>query len=117
MSARSQNNQIAFRYRAVDSATGVSRKTAKRLAAQLGVGFLHAQLRGQAFCGLAAYAGRAINGAVAKSDLIVLAAGAHRNSSSMLDILKISNKCGFVNPRFRPTLEELDPVVLDAAGE
>ncbi|MBI5912679.1 MAG: hypothetical protein HY848_22335 [Betaproteobacteria bacterium] len=37
MSARSQNNQIAFRYRAVDSATGVSRETAKRLAAQLGV--------------------------------------------------------------------------------
>ena len=37
MSARSQNNQIAFRYRAVDSTTGVSRKTAKRLAAQLGV--------------------------------------------------------------------------------
>ena len=37
MSARSQNNQIAFRYRAIDSATGVSRKTAKRLAAQLGV--------------------------------------------------------------------------------
>lgn len=37
MSARSQNNQIAFRYRTVDSATGVSRETAKRLAAQLGV--------------------------------------------------------------------------------
>jgi len=37
MSARSQNNQIAFRYRAVDSTTGVSRKTAKRLAEQLGV--------------------------------------------------------------------------------
>ena len=37
MSARSQNNQIAFRYRAIDSATGVSRKTAKRLAAQLGM--------------------------------------------------------------------------------
>ena len=37
MSARSQNNQIAFRYRATDSATGVSRETAKRLAAQLGV--------------------------------------------------------------------------------
>jgi hypothetical protein len=37
MSARSQNNQIAFRYRPVDSATGVSRATAKRLAAQLGV--------------------------------------------------------------------------------
>ncbi len=37
MNDRSQNNQIAFRYRAIDSATGVSRKTAKRLAAQLGV--------------------------------------------------------------------------------
>jgi hypothetical protein len=37
MHARSQNNRIAFRYRAVDSATGVSRKTAKRLAEQLGV--------------------------------------------------------------------------------
>jgi len=37
MSARRQNNQIAFRYRSVDSATGVSRETAKRLAAQLGV--------------------------------------------------------------------------------
>ena len=31
------SNQIAFRYRATDSATGVSRETAKRLAAQLGV--------------------------------------------------------------------------------
>ncbi|MBE0627209.1 MAG: hypothetical protein IH606_20615 [Burkholderiales bacterium] len=37
MGARKQNNQIAFRYRPVDSATGVSRETAKRLAAQLGV--------------------------------------------------------------------------------
>jgi len=37
MSTRSQNDQIAFRYRAIDSATGVSRKTAKRLAARLGV--------------------------------------------------------------------------------
>lgn len=37
MSVRNQNSQIAFRYRAVDSATGVSRETAKRLAAQLGV--------------------------------------------------------------------------------
>jgi hypothetical protein len=37
MSARNQVNQIAFRYRATDSATGVSRETAKRLAAQLGV--------------------------------------------------------------------------------
>ncbi|MFH1604394.1 MAG: hypothetical protein ABIH03_10870 [Pseudomonadota bacterium] len=37
MRARSRNDQIAFRYRAIDSATGVSRKTAKRLAAQLGV--------------------------------------------------------------------------------
>ena len=37
MSAHDQNSQIVFRYRAVDSATGVSRKTAKRLAQQLGV--------------------------------------------------------------------------------
>lgn len=37
MSVRNQNDQIAFRYRAIDSATGVSRETAKRLAAQLGV--------------------------------------------------------------------------------
>ena len=29
--------QIAFRYRAADSATGVTRETAKRLAEQLGV--------------------------------------------------------------------------------
>jgi membrane-bound lytic murein transglycosylase MltF len=33
----SSSSQIAFRYRATDSATGVSRETAKRLAAQLGV--------------------------------------------------------------------------------
>ena len=31
------SSQIAFRYRPTDSATGVSRDTAKRLAAQLGV--------------------------------------------------------------------------------
>lgn len=31
------SSQIAFRYRPSDSATGVSRETAKRLAAQLGV--------------------------------------------------------------------------------
>ena len=30
-------NQIAFRYRAIDSATGVTRETAKRLAERLGV--------------------------------------------------------------------------------
>jgi hypothetical protein len=30
-------NQIAFRYRSADSATGVTRKTAKRLAERLGV--------------------------------------------------------------------------------
>jgi hypothetical protein len=35
--AASQNNQIAFRYRATDSATGVTRDTAKRLAERLGV--------------------------------------------------------------------------------
>jgi hypothetical protein len=31
------SNQIAFRYRPLDSATGVSRTTTKRLAEQLGV--------------------------------------------------------------------------------
>ena len=37
MSVHTVANQIAFRYRAVDSATGVTRDTAKRLAEQLGV--------------------------------------------------------------------------------
>ena len=37
MSARNPNIQIAFRYRTFDSATGVTRKTAKRLAEYLGV--------------------------------------------------------------------------------
>lgn len=37
MSVRSAANQIAFRYRTVDSATGVTRETAKRLAVHLGV--------------------------------------------------------------------------------
>lgn len=37
MPARSPADQIAFRYRAADSATGVTRATARRLAAQLGV--------------------------------------------------------------------------------
>lgn len=37
MLARSSTNQIAFRYRTVDSATGVTRETAKRLAEHLGV--------------------------------------------------------------------------------
>lgn len=37
MPARSTADQIAFRYRAADSATGVTRATAKRLAEQLGV--------------------------------------------------------------------------------
>ena len=37
MTARAITNQIAFRYRATDSATGVTRETTKRLAAQLGV--------------------------------------------------------------------------------
>jgi len=37
MPARKPNTQIAFRYRSVDSATGVTRKTAKRLAEYLGV--------------------------------------------------------------------------------
>ncbi|MEP6657074.1 MAG: hypothetical protein ABJC33_07540 [Betaproteobacteria bacterium] len=37
MAARKPNVQIAFRYRTVDSVSGVTRKTAKRLAAYLGV--------------------------------------------------------------------------------
>lgn len=37
MPARTTANQIAFRYRSVDSATGVTRETAKRLAERLGV--------------------------------------------------------------------------------
>jgi hypothetical protein len=37
MSSRTITNQIAFRYRAVDSAAGITRETAKRLAEQLGV--------------------------------------------------------------------------------
>ena len=37
MPSRSSANQIAFRYRAIDSASGVTRETAKRLAARLGV--------------------------------------------------------------------------------
>ena len=37
MATRKLNMQIAFRYRAVDSASGVTRKTAKRLAEYLGV--------------------------------------------------------------------------------
>lgn len=37
MPASSTANQIAFRYRNVDSATGVTRETAKRLAERLGV--------------------------------------------------------------------------------
>jgi hypothetical protein len=37
MAVNTVSNQIAFRYRAVDSATGVTRATAKRLAEQLGV--------------------------------------------------------------------------------
>jgi len=37
MTARSLADQIAFRYRSVDSASGVTRETAKRLAERLGV--------------------------------------------------------------------------------
>lgn len=37
MPTRAAVNQIAFRYRTVDSATGVTRETAKRLAEYLGV--------------------------------------------------------------------------------
>ncbi|TCT08891.1 hypothetical protein [Paralcaligenes ureilyticus] len=34
---RTTSDQIAFRYRTVDSATGITRETAKRLAERLGV--------------------------------------------------------------------------------
>ena len=37
MPTRTSSNQIAFRYRSTDSATGVTRKTAKKLAERLGV--------------------------------------------------------------------------------
>lgn len=37
MAAKAPKTQIAFRYRSADSATGVTRKTAKRLAMHLGV--------------------------------------------------------------------------------
>jgi hypothetical protein len=37
MATRTMSNQIAFRYRTTDSATGITRETAKRLAEQLGV--------------------------------------------------------------------------------
>ena len=37
MTARAMAKQIAFRYRSIDSATGITRETAKRLAEQLGV--------------------------------------------------------------------------------
>lgn len=37
MPARTTVNQIAFRYRSIDSATGVTRETAKKLAERLGV--------------------------------------------------------------------------------
>lgn len=37
MAARNSSDQIAFRYRPLDSTTGVTRNTAKRLAEQLGV--------------------------------------------------------------------------------
>ena len=37
MTARTITNQITFRYRSTDSATGITRETAKRIAAQLGV--------------------------------------------------------------------------------
>lgn len=37
MPARTPANQIAFRYRSIDTATGVTRETAKKLAERLGV--------------------------------------------------------------------------------
>jgi hypothetical protein len=37
MPTRTPANQIAFRYRSIDSATGVTRETTKKLAQRLGV--------------------------------------------------------------------------------
>lgn len=37
MPSKAATNQIAFRYRVADSATGITRKTAKRIAERLGV--------------------------------------------------------------------------------
>ncbi len=37
MTARTNTDQIPFRYRTIDSATGITRDTAKRIAAKLGV--------------------------------------------------------------------------------
>ena len=37
MATRAISDQIAFRYRTTDSATGITRETAKRLAAHLGL--------------------------------------------------------------------------------
>jgi hypothetical protein len=37
MNPRTATEQIAFRYRSIDSTTGVTRETAKRLAQRLGV--------------------------------------------------------------------------------
>lgn len=37
MTPRTSADQIAFRYRTIDSSTGVTRETAKRLAERLGV--------------------------------------------------------------------------------
>jgi hypothetical protein len=37
MNPRTSADQIAFRYRTIDSSTGVTRETAKRLAERLGV--------------------------------------------------------------------------------
>ncbi len=37
MTTRTSADQIAFRYRTIDSSTGVTRETAKRLAERLGV--------------------------------------------------------------------------------
>lgn len=37
MNTRAAADQIAFRYRTIDSATGVTRETAKRVAERLGV--------------------------------------------------------------------------------
>lgn len=51
MNPRTPSEQIAFRYRTIDSSTGVTRETAKRLAERLGVAetqAIHIALRAMA---------------------------------------------------------------------
>lgn len=70
MPVRQASDQIAFRYRSVDSATGITRDTAKRLAEHLGVDetqAIHQALRELAVRTLPQY--EADDGPLTKTDL------------------------------------------------